>query len=413
MNAMHAPLLASLIGPGSVDRFFSHHWPEQTFFAHGDPARLPAFLRVPELTSIEALACRYRGGLRFTQGRRYQKMIAIDQVDAMALYRMGLTLQFEDIVPIVAGADAALHQLETELGINPGAARMSAFASPEQDGLSVHFDAQDIFSIQLRGGKRFHVAPVEDLRFPSGTQYVPKSEPFEALYPQATMGFPDVDRACFNTIEMQPGSVLYMPRGTWHRSESDGDSLSVSIGLYVPSALDCLLAQLEPLLLQDPAWRRPLYGAWGVASQRLAAIDQAEKLLTNLPMQLRALTVAQFIGGLRPAEARLTDLQPDDRFQKTPHSTLEVEQPEDGNTETRSLLLKTWEPNYGHRTTVRVKIHLAALDAFHWLVERESQFTVAEFNACCPHFAPSEQQQMLHLAVQGGLLRPLWYPALT
>lgn len=412
MNVTHAPVLAGLIGNGSVDHFLSHHWPEQTFSAHGDPTRLPTFLRAPALASIEALACRYQGTLRFTQGRRYQKMIGIDQVDAMALYRMGLTLQFEDVTSTVAGAAAALRQLESELGINPGAARMSAFASPQRDGLSVHFDAQDIISIQLKGSKRFHIAPVEDLRFPSGTQYVPGSEPFDALYPQAIEGFPDVDRACFSTVDMQPGSVLYMPRGTWHHTESEGDSLSVSIGLYVPSALDCLLSQLEPLLLQDPAWRRPLYGAWAEGVERQAATAQAEALLARLPMQLRSLTAAEFIAYLHPAETRLTDLKPGDRFQKTPHSTLEVEPPEAGNSETRSLHLKTWEPNYGHRTTVRVKIHTAAVDAFHWLADRESQFTVAEFGARCPGFAPCEQQQMLRLAVQGGLLHPLWYPAL-
>lgn len=412
MNDNHASVLAGLVAPCSVDRFLSEHWPERTFFAHGDPARLPTFLRAPELASIEALACRYQGTLRFTQGRRYQKMISIDHVDTMALYRMGLTLQFEDVSATVAAAAVALRRLEAELGINPGAARMSAFASPVEDGLSVHFDAQDIISIQLKGSKLFHIAPVDDLRYPSGIQFVPGSEPFDSLYPQAVQGFPDVDRARFTTVDMQPGSVLYMPRGTWHHTESRGDSLSVSIGLYVPSALDCLLSQLEPLLLQDPAWRRPLYGAWGEGSGRQAATAQTAALLAGLPAQLTALTAPDFIANLCPAEARLTNLQPGDRFQKTPHSTLEVETQEAGNSGTRTLVLKAWEPNYGSRSTVRMKVHPEALDAFRWVADQARPFTVAEFAARCPRFAPSEQQQMLRVAVEGRLLRPLWYPPL-
>jgi ribosomal protein L16 Arg81 hydroxylase len=412
MHGNHAPVLAGLLGSASVNRFLTDHWPERAFFTHGDPARLAAFLRAPELANIEALACRYQGTLRFTQGRHYQKMIRIDQVDAMALYRMGLTLQFEDVTAAVPAAGAALRGLEAELGINPGAACMSVFASPVEEGLSVHFDAQDIFSIQLKGSKVFHIAPVDDLRYPSGSQFVPGSEPFDALYPQAVQGFPDVDRAHFTTVEMQPGSVLYMPRGTWHHTESRGDSLSVSIGLYVPSALDCLLSQLEPLLLQDEAWRRPLYGAWGRESARQAATSQAAALLQRLPAQLASLTAGEFIDQLRPAEARMSGLQPRDRFQKTPHSTLEVETQETGNSEIRSLALQTWEPNYGTRTTVRMKVHREAVEAFRWLADQDRPFTVEDFFARCPRFARAEQHKMLQVAVEGGLLRPLWYPVL-
>ncbi len=412
MNGNHAQVLAGLLGPAAADRFFADHWPERAFFAHGDPARLPAFLRTPELASTEALARRYQGTLRFTQGRRYQKMIRIDQVDAMALYRMGLTLQFEDVTATVPGASTALRDLEVELGINPGAACMSVFASPVEEGLSVHFDAQDIFSIQLKGSKVFHIAPVDELRYPSGSQYVPGSAPFDALYPQAVRGFPDADHAHFTRVEMQPGSVLYMPRGTWHHTESHDNSLSVSIGLHVPSALECLLSQLEPLLLQDEAWRRPLYGAWGQEPARQAATAQAAALLQRLPAQLASLTAGEFIDQLRPLGARLSGLQPGDRFQKTPHSTLEVETQEAGNSEIRSLALQTWEPNYGTSTTVRMKVHREAVEAFRWLADQERPFTVEEFVARCPRFAPAEQHKMLRVAVEGGLLQPLWYPVL-
>ncbi|HEY2969608.1 MAG TPA: cupin domain-containing protein, partial [Casimicrobiaceae bacterium] len=163
-------MLGALTAPHSAVEFLRDYWPDKAFVAHGDPARLPAFLRAPELASIEALSRVYRGNLRFTSGRRYQKMLAIDQVQAVSLYRMGLTVQFEDIAAFVAATAPGLRQLEAELGVARGAARASVFSSPVADGLSVHFDAQDLFSIQLKGTKSFRIAPVRELRYPCGTQ---------------------------------------------------------------------------------------------------------------------------------------------------------------------------------------------------------------------------------------------------
>src|SRR5439155_1048309 len=290
--------LGALTAPHSAVEFLRDYWPDKAFAAHGDPARLPAFLRASELDSVEALSRVYRGNLRFTSGRRYQKMLAIDQVHATSLYRMGLTVQFEDISPFVATTAPDLRRLEAELGVAGGAARASVFASPFSDGLSVHFDAQDLFSIQLKGTKRFRIAPVRELRYPVGTQFVPDTEPFDFLYPQVPGGFPDPAGADFTTVEMQPGSVLFLPRGTWHTTESGGDSLSVSIGLYLPSAADCVLEQLQLLLLQDPEWRCPLYGGWGDGAARDAVAARLSRLLARLPRECSALKVEDVLSGL-------------------------------------------------------------------------------------------------------------------
>src|SRR5438132_2996640 len=297
--------LGALTAPHSAAEFLRDYWPDKPFAAHGDAARLPPFLRAPELDSIDALSRVYRGTLRFTSGRRYQKMLAIDQVHAASLYRMGLTVQFEDIAPFVAATAPDLRLLEAELGVARGSARASVFSSPLADGLSVHFDAQDLFSIQLKGTKRFRIAPVRELRYPCGTQFVPDTEPFDFLYPQVAGGFPDPAGAEFTTIDMQPGSVLFLPRGTWHATESGGDSLSVSIGIYLPSAADCVLEQLQLLLLQDSDWRRPLYGGRSSGGVDEPVAAQISRLLARLPRDCAALRVDEVVAALRSPEQRL------------------------------------------------------------------------------------------------------------
>ncbi len=72
---------------------------------------------------------------------------------------------------------------------------------------------------------------------------------------------------------MRAGSVLFLPRGTWHNTETPGNSLSLSIAIDVPPALRCLLDQLRLLLLRDAPWRAPLTG--GASAGAAAAAPPA------------------------------------------------------------------------------------------------------------------------------------------
>jgi hypothetical protein len=405
--------LGALIGPQAVGAFLRDSWPDKFFVAHGDPARLPPFLRAPELESVEALSRVYRGNLRFTSGRKYQKMLAIDQVHAASLYRMGLTVQFEDIAPCIAATASDLRQLESELGIVRGSARASAFASPQTDGLSVHFDAQDLFSIQLRGTKRFRIAPVGELRYPYGTQFVPDNEPFDFLYPQVADGFPDPAIAEFTMVDMQPGSVLFLPRGTWHATEAGGDSLSVSIGIYLPSAADCVLEQLQLLLLQEPDWRRPLYGGWGNGAMRDAAAAQLAKLLARLPRDCASLRVDDVLSALRSTEQRLAGIARESRFQKTPHSRLEIEPASSARGYAHEVvMIKIADANYGDRTTMRLEVAPEAAAVFRWIGQSCAAFSAGELADRFPVFPFDQHRQILEAAVRAQLLRMLWFPVL-
>jgi ribosomal protein L16 Arg81 hydroxylase len=406
--------LGALTAPHGAAQFLRDHWPGRAFVAHGSPERLPAFLRASELASVDTLARVYRGKLRFTRGRAYQKMVAIEQVSATSLYRMGLTVQFEDVAPFVPDAAPALRRLEAELGIPTGSARASVFSSPQTDGLSEHFDAQDLFSIQLKGTKRFRFAPVDELPYPSGTQFVPATEPFDFLYPQVSGGFPDPESAAFQAVDMAPGSVLYIPRGTWHATESGGDSLSVSIGLYLPSAADCVLEQLQLLLVQDPEWRRPLYGAWGNGPARADAATRLARLIERLPRDCASLSVDDTIAGLRSHEERLAGISKASRFQKTPHSRLATEPGAQVRGQASEIVLvRLADPSYGERTSMRLEVTREAAAVFRWIGESRAAFAASELCERFPAFPFEHHRQLLEAAAHAGLVRMLWFPALA
>src|SRR3970040_2378000 len=142
-----------------------------------------------------------------TETRRgSNRLVQISRIEPVILFENGLTLQFEDVVPYIPGTKEFLRALEIELGLNEGAMCLSAFASPKTDGLSCHYDAQDLISITLHGTKRFHTARMRDISNPYGTQYVSGGRPFDELYPQAQHGFPDSKNVAFETAEMKPGT---------------------------------------------------------------------------------------------------------------------------------------------------------------------------------------------------------------
>lgn len=406
------PILAALLSLQAAEEFLNQYWPKRPFVAQCDPARWPAVLRCEELASVQNLARRYRGSLRFTHGRKSDQMIQIDRVDPSILFEMGLTLNFEDIGPYVPGAPEFLRGLEAELGLNEGALVMSAFASPHQDGLGCHYDAQDVISIQLIGTKRFHYAPVQEVAVPYGTQYIPGGKPYDDMYAQAQNGFPENKNVKFDTAEMKPGTVLFLPRGTWHYTEAGEPSLSLSLTISPPTLLDCALEQIRWLLLQDSAWREPLYGATasGALHENLRA--HIQRLLERLPQLVSNLTPEDLIQAPIPVARRLDQISAKSRFQRIPDAMLEVE------TNKSPQGMPVVNIRLGHsistdRISARLEIPIEVLTVFRWIDERRQPFTGAEVQTAFPGVPFAELKNILITLTRAQFIKMFWFAELT
>ena len=399
-------LLKTLFDAPGV-RALSAGWPTHWFATHDAAARLPDTLRRIELRDVPSLLRAYRGRVAFTSGPKSPDMVPIDKVNPAALWKMGLTVYFPDVTPCVPGLEALLRQLETELGVRAGSARCGAFASPPGDGLACHYDAEDVISIQLAGRKRFHLAPVAELPTPYGMQYGPGSIPYDELYPQVAGPFPDFQRARFESVDMEPGSVLYMPRGTWHRSEALSESLAVSIILRPPTLLDSALEQLRLMLLQDERWRRPLYRLGrntendGTLSTALAALPQYVSALNRTDIVRHNLTEAERIARIDTASRFQTNPTGCIESLPAPHSATQV-----------TLLLKTVDDQHGERQTARLDVAPAALRVFEWLAARNGPFGADELVKQFPDFPLNEHLEILRVAVRGRLVKLLNFPLL-
>ena len=406
-------VLESFIAPLTTEQFFAGYWPERVYASHGDLDRLPGMFRSPVLRDLETLSGHYHGRVLFTRGRHSPFMVPAENGCPKTLFDMGLTVYLDNIQPCLPKSPLVLQALERNLGISPGTARIGAFASPPGDGAACHYDTEDVISIQLTGSKAFHVAPVEEVRYPVGMQYSPGSAPYTDLYPQVAGRFPEWKDAKFECVEMRPGSVLFMPRGTWHRTEADEPSLSITIALRPPSAAELILENIRWLLLQDAAWRKPLYGACGETAQKEPAMDAAGQLLERLPGQLRSLSTRSLELALMPEDKRLEHIDADSRFVSLPNASLQagdVTLGKGGEQIQVRILVKDDEA--GDRVTVSMDLHPQAVAVFEWLGSRKTPFSVDDLQQQFPQFPDDQHLAMLHTAASAELIRMLWYPLL-
>lgn len=402
--------LAALLHDRSTEEFYRDFWPDKAlyFFAKGGLEQLPPFLLDRSKLEIAALAARGAGAAWVSNAAKASHQMRIDRRAAEYAYQMGLTVYLDDVMPALPGAAAFCRKLEADLGLPENAIRLTAWGSPLACGAACHYDNDDVISVQIRGTKRFELAPVAGLAHPVGRPYSGGSRLVDETYPQMTEGFPEIDESAFESVEMTPGSVLIFQRGTWHRTFADSDSLSLSFVLEAPPAVDCVLKQLRDVLSQDPKWRRPLYGAWGNPEQRAEAEAALAELLADLPRQAQAISPAHVIASRQTETQRLADLGPESRFQRIPNASA-TERAGDGNQVDANIL---WRLEDG---TLELQATLSApklgMEAIAWMAARAAPFTMAEIAAQFPAIPEAGLTRLLASCTEHRLIKPLWYPA--
>ena len=402
-----ANVLDALVGPTPVEEFLRDFWPERVFHAHGPLSRLPTIFSSPELKTFRTLASQYQGWLGFGRGSESGRMMSVQQINPLHLYELGLSVYLPDISESVPGADAFLRQLEKDLGIAAGCCGITVWASPQTDGAPTHFDGEDVFSIQLAGTKKFEVAPMTEYAFPYGPQFGPGARTFDDMYPQVEKdGFPDPAQAAWTTVNMAPGSVLFVPRGTWHRTTAEQDSFAISLGIRPPSVMDAYLEQFRRLLLQDPEWRRPLYGAYGNAQQREAAIARAQELIEKLPELVDLLPATDLAPPLLIDQLKNIDRSM--RFQRELYTRIDFE-PGQG---LETLRIKAWSFDVSEHEIMKMSIVPQLSPVFRWLAESKVAFTAGELADRFPAVPFEQLQKLLEVLTQIQFLRLLSFPRL-
>ncbi|WP_328701677.1 cupin domain-containing protein [Amycolatopsis pittospori] len=227
-------VLARLVGSG-VEEFSTRYWGREPLLRRtgGGFDDLLDLDGVDELLSRRGLRTPFlrlaRDGAvvdsrSFTGGGGVGAEIA-DQVRddrVAALFAEGSTIVLQALHRTWPGIIDFTTRLTDELG-HP--AQANAYVTPpSSQGFSAHYDVHDVFVLQLAGRKHWKVhAPVH----PAPLRDQPWSEHADAVAARARDA-PVIDEV------LEPGDVMYLPRGWLHSATALGDvSAHLTVGVHV------------------------------------------------------------------------------------------------------------------------------------------------------------------------------------
>ena len=248
--------LGALVHPLTAAAFLDRHWLRVPRVAHGDVDRLGSWAADAAWTDVAALLRRKRDGLRAWPHRGGSGGAQVTaEAAARLLAARGATLSVDGLS--FPALDRFRKRLARELGVPARATQCNVYLSPKGGGTKAHFDGHEVFFIQLAGRKRWRYARAVGFPFPPG--YAFDGGRFSAVEADGKglfAGRASVPRR-MSTAVLSPGSVLFLPRGTWHVPETLEDSVHVTLGLNVPTFRHLLLERLGRSMMRDSRWREP------------------------------------------------------------------------------------------------------------------------------------------------------------
>lgn len=303
--------LKDLIAPLTLSEFKTSYLANNPVFIPANLAKLNNLLSLPQLQSLENLIAARTTKIRacLPDFADEYSSIMVEPSDALKVYNNSMTLVFDGMQRQSSEIANSLRQITQDLGLVIGSyednlcqARSLAYATPAWGGTRLHFDANANFIIQISGTKKWALAPNHSVTYPTERFTAGSLEMPLALEKQCHA--PLLYKMPDDAIEylMEPGCVLFVPRGVWHETATDENSLSLNFTFSQPSWADVFSKSIHGLLLNSPEWRDLCRG---LGSSEPTETQQAEKkcevLLLQLIQQLQEVTATQLLteGGFR------------------------------------------------------------------------------------------------------------------
>jgi 50S ribosomal protein L16 3-hydroxylase len=253
--------LQPLLGAVRVRDFLTDVWPDQLLVTHGPPKRLSGLVDAAEFSSMEALTSLPARDWLVQSGRFPNGFgnVSVSGEAARAFFHAGFTIY--GLEPALRSPRLLrwLAELERDLSLPAGLIRTSVFASKPGPGAKRHFDAQESFVVQLRGRKRWWLEVNEDVENPT-ENYITGDPVPPQLEAQAHRPLSQTFGPRTREVVLEPGSVMFVPRGCWHATETLDESWHLDLMMPLATRADRLLALLAARLPSDGWWREPVLG---------------------------------------------------------------------------------------------------------------------------------------------------------
>jgi 50S ribosomal protein L16 3-hydroxylase len=281
------PGLAALIHPAQIDDFFATYETNQPFVVHHSKEALSALRDLNFLESLENLLNMWPHSIQahLPDLRDESSSIDTNPKDAKKLFQNGMGLLFNEAHRISPVLQTWLQKIHKDLGLSAQTySRCLIYATPDGKGTATHFDQNINFVLQIHGTKIWKLAPNEQLPNPL-TRHTMGSEPDAEMASYLDEEFPIKMSKSAETIELKPGSMLFVPRGYWHSTEAQGEALALNFTFTAPTWIDLFTTALRSRLALSPEWRETANGV-SDSNRRDEAEAYLETLLAGLKEDL-------------------------------------------------------------------------------------------------------------------------------
>lgn len=164
-------------------------------------------------------------------------------------FEAGLSLVVNGVDAFVEPVAEACRSLEHLLR---AAVRVNAYISPnETAALGTHFDSHDVLVFQLSGRKGWEF-------FEGGCEFATQETGFDPTQhePGPSTGH----------LVLEPGDMLYVPRGQMHRTQAIGNSVHLTFGVYWFTMQDLIERVVAQTIRQVPSLRQTAPFGWDTAT---------------------------------------------------------------------------------------------------------------------------------------------------
>jgi hypothetical protein len=270
---------AGLLAPTGLDAFFADYWNRRPFRAAGDPNRLAGLFSQAEFDRLLSHCEQLKAGFYDRKGWFCDFPINPGQVKRLLEAQMTICA---GVLPAegALGEFLALYRRGVTFA---GVVYLNAYLSPDGQGFGLHLDDHPVWILQIDGSKRWSVSPEIGVPEPvRGFSFPPDRTVLNV--PWGRFERPDESR--FFEVTLEPGDVLYLPAGTWHKARAIGHSLALTMASRAATGLDLARAAILDRLDRYPALLRR---DWGIDTRATAAGGVPDALRPGLDETAAAL----------------------------------------------------------------------------------------------------------------------------
>ena len=282
-----SPLLPVLLGATPVSRFLSDYYLKRPFGRSGASFDVLGSTSPMELIAA-SLSAQTQDILIGRQGSILDTPHDLTIEQAREFLSQGQTIGIRHVQGNHPQLQWLAQAFTKELGGNTD---IHLYWTPAaQPGFGWHYDAEEVFILQLLGTKHWRIRKNTVHPWP-----LLESIPVNQAYGQEIMPY--------LSCQLKAGDWLYIPNGYWHCTTAEEESISLSVGIRASTCMD-LFDLLRLRLLDSIEWRErlPCRSAADSSTRRVAL----REILHRLGLSLRsAMDNEEFLASILQREEQV------------------------------------------------------------------------------------------------------------